>query len=104
MAAGIVVPVPKDPGGGYTHEQHKRNQQAIQGAGALYRLTGDRAYAEYARDMLLAYARLYPTLGPHPARRSEQAICSRCTISDFVGGCCASRLRMRALISDAGLT
>ena len=73
MAAGIVVPVPKDPGGGYTHEQHKRNQQAIQGAGALYRLTGDRAYAEYARDMLLAYARLYPTLGPHPARRSEQA-------------------------------
>ncbi len=73
MAKGIVVPVPKDPGGGYTHEQHKRNYQAIQGAGALYRLTGERAYANYVRDMLLAYARLYPTLGPHPARRSEQA-------------------------------
>lgn len=73
MARGIVVPVPKDPGGGYTHEQHKRNYQAIQGAGALYRLTGERAYADYVRDMLLAYARLYPALGPHPARRSEQA-------------------------------
>jgi hypothetical protein len=73
MSQGVVVPVPKDPGGGYTHEQHKRNYLALQGAGALYRLTGDRAYADYARDMLLEYAHLYPTLGPHPARRSEQA-------------------------------
>ncbi|MCL1635842.1 heparinase II/III family protein [Luteimonas sp. SX5] len=72
MAQGVVVPVPKDPGGGYTHEQHKRNYLALQGAGALYRLTGDRAYADFARDMLLEYARLYPTLGPHPARRGEQ--------------------------------
>jgi hypothetical protein len=72
MARGIVVPVPKDPGGGHTHEQHKRNYQAIQGAGALYRLTGERAYADFVRDMLLAYARLYPSLGPHPARRGEQ--------------------------------
>lgn len=72
MAEGVVVPRPKDPGGGYTHEQHKRNYQTILGAGALYRLTGDRAYADYARDLLLAYARLYPTLGPHPAGRSSQ--------------------------------
>lgn len=72
MAAGIDVPVPADPGGGVTHEQHKRNDQAIQNAGALYRLTGDRAYADFARDLLLAYARLYPTLGPHPAGRSSQ--------------------------------
>lgn len=73
MAQGVVVPAPKDPGGGYTHEQHKRNYLALQGAGALYRLTGDRAYADFARDMLLEYAHLYPTLGPHPARRGEQA-------------------------------
>ena len=73
MAQGVVVPVPKDAGGGYTHEQHKRNYLALQGAGALFRLTGDRAYADFARDMLLGYARLYPTLGPHPARRGEQA-------------------------------
>ncbi|KAF1720842.1 oligoalginate lyase [Pseudoxanthomonas wuyuanensis] len=71
MAAGVVVPPPKDPGGGYSHEQHKRNYQAIHGAGALYRLTGERAYADYARDMLLAYAELYPTLGKHPAGRGQ---------------------------------
>ncbi|WDS37741.1 alginate lyase family protein [Pseudoxanthomonas sp.] len=68
---GIDVPVPKDPGGGYTHEQHKRNYQAIEAAGTLYRLTGDKRYATYARDVLLQYARLYPTLGPHPAGRNE---------------------------------
>lgn len=71
MAAGIVVPQPKDPGGGYSHEQHKRNYQAIHTAGALYRLTGERAYANYARDLLLAYADLYPTLGKHPAGRGQ---------------------------------
>ena len=71
MKAGIDVPVPKDPGGGASHEQHKRNYQAIQTAGALYRLTGERAYADYARDVLLAYARLYPTLGAHPAGRGQ---------------------------------
>jgi len=73
MKAGIVVPVPKDPGGGYTHEQHKRNYQTIYGAGLLYRVTGDRAYADYARRVLLAYAKLYPTLGPHPAKANEYA-------------------------------
>ncbi len=67
MQAGIHVPVPKDPGGGATHEQHKRNYIAIKDAGTLYRLTGDRAYADFARDLLLAYAKLYPTLGKHPA-------------------------------------
>ncbi|MBB6258474.1 hypothetical protein FHT05_003079 [Xanthomonas arboricola] len=71
MRAGVDVPVPSDPGGGASHEQHKRNYQAIQAAGELYRLTGDRAYADYARDVLLAYARLYPTLGAHPAGRGQ---------------------------------
>ncbi|WP_337246110.1 oligoalginate lyase [Luteimonas sp. gir] len=71
MDAGIDVPVPQDKGGGYTHEQHKRNYQAIQAAGALYRLTGDPAYASFARDLLLAYARLYPGLGPHPQGRGQ---------------------------------
>lgn len=59
------VPVPKDPGGGYTHEQHKRNGIAINDAGVLYQLSGDEIYAGYARQLLLAYADLYPTLGEH---------------------------------------
>lgn len=71
MAAGINVPRPRDLGGGITHEQHKANYKVIAGAGALYRLTGERAYADFARDILLEYADLYPTLGLHPAGRSS---------------------------------
>ena len=60
------MPQPRDLGGGVTHEQHKANYKALAGAGALYRMTGDRAYADFARDMLLEYARLYPTLADFP--------------------------------------
>lgn len=69
--AGINVPVPKDPGGGFTHEQHKRNYRSIYGAGLLYRLTGEQRYRDFARDLLLDYAKLYPTLGPHPAASNQ---------------------------------
>lgn len=71
MQAGIVVPAPVDAGGGYTHEQHKHNYQALYDAGQLYRITGEAQYADYVRDMLLAYAALYPTLGDHPARANQ---------------------------------
>ena len=71
MAQGIVVPVPSDPGGGFTHEQHKRNYRAMYLAGSLYRISGDAKYRDYVRDMLLAYAELYPTLGEHPARANQ---------------------------------
>ena len=73
MSAGIVVPRPVDPGGGYTHEQHKRNYRAIYLAGQLYRITGERPYADYVRQMLLAYAALYPTLGEHPASSNQHS-------------------------------
>ena len=67
------IPVPRDAGGGYTHEQHKRNSAVIQSAGILFQLTGDRAYANLARDMLLAYAKMYPTLGKHPKPKEQTA-------------------------------
>jgi len=65
------VPVPKDAGGGYTHEQHKRNSTTIQNAGVLYQLTGNKAYADLARDILLAYADLYPKLSDHPQQKNQ---------------------------------
>ena len=65
------VPLPVDPGGGYTHEQHKRNASTIQDAGILYQLTGNTAYAELARDILLAYAKMYPGLGEHPQKKNQ---------------------------------
>lgn len=65
------VPVPKDPGGGYSHEQHKRNGVAIHDAGILYQLTGEETYAEHAKELLLAYADLYPALGEHPEAKNS---------------------------------
>ena len=71
IKAGINVPVPKDPGGGFTHEQHKRNYRVIFEGGQLFRLTGDVRYRDHVRDLLLAYADLYPKLGPHPAASNQ---------------------------------
>ncbi len=65
----VTVPVPKDGGGGYTHERHKKNYQLMYHAGVIYQLSQDEKYAHFVRDMLLEYARLYPTLDVHPARK-----------------------------------
>ncbi|MBX3562797.1 MAG: alginate lyase family protein [Sphingomonas sp.] len=71
MQAGIDVPVPRDPGGGLTHEQHKRNYLTIYGAGQLFAITGEQRYADHVRRLLLAYAELYPALGRHPAAANQ---------------------------------
>jgi len=65
----IQVPVPADGAGGYTHERHKKNYKLMYDAGIVYQLSKDKRYAEYVRDMLLAYAELYPTLDVHPQRK-----------------------------------
>ena len=67
---GIQVPVPKDYSGGYTHERHKRNHLIMQKAGVLYQILDDEKYAKYVKDMLIEYAKLYPTLPVHPKPRS----------------------------------
>lgn len=67
---GILVPIPKDFSGGYTHERHKRNFLILEKAGVLFQILDDDKYAIYVRDMLLAYAKLYPTLPLHPQTRS----------------------------------
>lgn len=71
IEAGITVPFPKDPGGGYTHEKHKQNYNEMYNAGVVYQLTGEEKYAVFVRDMLLEYAKLYPTLGLHPMRKNQ---------------------------------
>ncbi len=64
-----VVPVPKDGGGGYTHERHKKNYQLMYRAGIIYQLSQEQKYADYVRNMLLQYATLYPSLDVHPKRK-----------------------------------
>ena len=71
MALPITVPVPKDPGGGYTHETHKANSTLIYNAGQIYKLSGEKKYAEFAAKMLLAYADVYPDWGLHPAQKEQ---------------------------------
>lgn len=66
----IVVPIPVDMGGGYTHERHKLNYRELQTAGQLYTETGDEKYADYCKKMFLAYAQIYPGLPKHPTDRS----------------------------------
>lgn len=70
IEAGIVVPIPKDFSGGYTHQVHKKNFLMLQKAGVLFQILDDEKYAIYVRDMLMEYAKLYPTLPIHPQTRS----------------------------------
>lgn len=65
----LVVPIPKDGGGGYTHERHKKNYSLMYRAGTIYQISGEKKYADYVRDLLLEYSKLYPTLDVHPARK-----------------------------------
>ena len=59
IAEGVLVPTPKDPGGGYTHERHKENYKVIHDAGLLYQITGDQRYFDHARAMLLALSLIH---------------------------------------------
>ncbi len=61
----IEVPPPGEAGS-YAHERHKQNYREMYAAGLLFQITKDETYARFIRQMLLKYAQLYPTLGPHP--------------------------------------
>lgn len=71
IGEGLDVPQPVDAGGGYTHEQHKRNAKAIFEAGLLFEATQDAQYADFAVQMLSAYGEIYPTLGLHPKQKEQ---------------------------------
>jgi hypothetical protein len=70
IAEGILVPIPRDMAGGYTHEQHKKNYRHMHLAGALYQISGTEKYAKFIKDNLMAYAKIYKTLPIHPTDRS----------------------------------
>ena len=48
--------------GGYEHNRHKQNYIHMDIAGRLYLITEDERYRDYVRNMLVAYAEVYPTL------------------------------------------
>ncbi|MNJ93090.1 Alginate lyase [compost metagenome] len=71
LAEPIVVPVPKDGGGGYTHEQHKKNYSNMLSAATAYQISGQKKYADYVKNVLLNYASQYEKWPLHPKRKSE---------------------------------
>ncbi|BDD00944.1 alginate lyase family protein [Persicobacter psychrovividus] len=70
MQKDMCIPIPKDPGGGFTHEQHKRNYMSMYEAGVLYQVFQDAKYAKYVETMLLKYADMFPSLPTHPVKKS----------------------------------
>ena len=73
IANPIVVPIPKDAGGGYTHERHKANYTEMLEAGTLFQISEDERYAEFVKNMLMAYADIYENLPLHPERKHNPA-------------------------------
>ena len=71
MAQDVDVPFPKDPGGGYTHEQHKKNALLMYQAATLAAINGDSAYSDWAISILRQYAQLYPRLPLHPEHKHQ---------------------------------
>ena len=71
MGEPLTIPVPKDPGGGYTHETHKANGFLLYDVGQLYKLTGDKTYADFAGQAMMDYADVYPSWELHPARKEQ---------------------------------
>ncbi|MCU4674020.1 heparinase II/III family protein [Catenovulum sp. 2E275] len=67
----INVPFPKDAGGGYTHEVHKNNYRLMYEAGILFQITQQAKYAEFVKNILFEYAKLYPKLDLHPEVKSN---------------------------------
>ncbi|RZL50352.1 MAG: heparinase, partial [Pedobacter sp.] len=72
LSTPINVPVPKDGGGGFTHEQHKRNYNNIINCGVAYQISGEQKYANYVKNILLNYASQYQKWPLHPKRKDDK--------------------------------
>lgn len=66
IVSGTTVPRPVDPAGGDTYIVVKNQGRALADCGVAYALSSDRKYADWATDILCAYADMYPTLDYHP--------------------------------------
>ena len=67
----VSVPTPKDAGGGYTHELHKKNYQLLLNSAICYQITQDKKYLTRSKEILLAYARSYKNWPEHPKRKEN---------------------------------
>ncbi|WP_087021027.1 heparinase II/III domain-containing protein [Thaumasiovibrio subtropicus] len=77
---GIEVPGHGEAGG-YEHNRHKQNYIHMDIAGRLFLITEEAQYRDYIRDLLVAYAEVYPSLElnisrdtNHPGRLFHQTL------------------------------
>lgn len=64
----IDVPAPRDAGGGFTHEQHKKNYQLMLNSAICYQVSQDKKYFDFTKRILEEYAGKYNTWPEHPKR------------------------------------
>jgi len=67
IKAGIIVPKPEGQDGSFSHNQHKKNYMDALACAISYHISGDTAYGDFVRDLLLQYAAIYEKLPIHPA-------------------------------------
>jgi len=66
MKKAVEIPTPAGKGGSYSHTVHSDNAINFTACGTAYQITGNKAYAAYVRDGLIAYSKKYSTFGKHP--------------------------------------
>jgi len=80
LAMPNVVPVPKDGGGGYTHERHKKNYQLMYNAGVVYQISDNEKYANYVNilaasgNLLFAPSEGMPLIQINSAKRDDLTV------------------------------
>ena len=62
----LEIPKPAGKGGSYSHTIHSNNAINFQACATAYQLTGNKKYAAFVRDGLIAYSKKYSTFGKHP--------------------------------------
>lgn len=67
----LIVPTPKDAGGGYTHELHKKNYQLLLNSAICFQITQDVQYFDLSKSILIAYANKYQSWPEHPKRKEN---------------------------------
>jgi hypothetical protein len=66
MKNALEIPKPAGKGGSYSHTMHSNNAINFQACATAYQLTGNKKYAVFVRDGLIAYSKKYSTFGKHP--------------------------------------
>lgn len=71
LAHELLVPTPKDAGGGYTHELHKKNYQLLLNSAICFQITQHAKYFNLSKRILTAYAESYQDWPEHPKRKEN---------------------------------